>query len=185
MNKYLEKFKNAFQYSHYWNKKNFENKITKFSEAIKYQNDIHIKIVSDFRTAHMNIIAWMIAFLWFINKDQIATNLDLKYWIISLLIFIAISIISILFSYYYDSYVLWARIRYMNWYLKDFIKTKQDIETFDFTKEQALEINQKLKEYSPPKYKIAWIILAVLYWCTWWVLLIGLFYVIKFYISLV
>lgn len=142
MNKYLEKFKNAFQYSHYWNKKNFENKITKFSEAIKYQNDIHIKIVSDFRTAHMNIIAWMIAFLW-------------------------------------------SRIRYMDWYLKDFIKTKKDIETFDFTKEQALEINQKLKEYNPLRYKIAWIILAILYWFTWWILLIGLFYVIKFYISLV
>lgn len=34
------------------------NKITKFTEAIKYNQDIHIKIVSDFRTAHMNIIAW-------------------------------------------------------------------------------------------------------------------------------
>jgi len=93
MSKILNKIKNAFQYSHYWNKKNFENKIVKFSESIKYYNDINIKIVSDFRTAHMNIIAWMIAFLWFINKDNIVTNLDLKYGIIALLIFIAISII--------------------------------------------------------------------------------------------
>jgi hypothetical protein len=182
MGSILQKIKNWFQYSHYWNKKNFENKINKFSEAIKYHNDIYIKVVSDFRSAHMNIIAWMIAFLWFINKDWIATNIDLKYWVILLLIFIWMSVISILFSYYYDSFVLWARIRYMDWYLKDFVKTKQSIENLDFTKEQALEINKKLKEYNPPKYKIASFIVFILYLLTWSILLVWLYFIIKFYI---
>ena len=181
----FQKLKNAFQYSHYWNKKNFENKIIKFSEAIRYESDIKMKVVSDFRVAHMNIIAWMIAFLWFINKEPIIDDINLKYWIIALLIFIAISIVSILFSYYHDSYVLWVRIKYMDWYLRDFIKTKQNIETFDFTKEQALEINKKLKKYNPPKFKIAWIILYLLYFITWSILLVWLYYIIKFYISLV
>ena len=55
----------------------------------------------------------------------------------------------------------------MDRYLKEFIKSKQEVEDFEFTKEKADEINKKLKEYNPPKYRLAFILLVLLYLSTW------------------
>lgn len=181
--KLMRKLKNWFKYSHYLNKKKFENQISNFLEFEKAYNNIYIKVVSDFRNAHMNIIAWMIAFLWFINKDWIATNIDLKIWIILLLVFIFMSIISIVLSYYYDYFWIKAIIKYINGYIKVLSEAKQNIEKLDFTKEQALQINKKMKEFNPPKNEKIWYFIVWFTLLTWLVLLLWLFFIIKFYIS--
>ena len=109
---FWNKFKNAFWYSHFLNKKTIQNNIDQYLNLIRYNTDILVKVVSDFRSAHMNIIAWIIAFLWFINKDGIKDDLHFKYWVIALLIFIAFSIVVILMSFYYDTFSIKATTKY-------------------------------------------------------------------------
>lgn len=114
----MEKIKNIFWYSHPWNKKTIQSNLEKFIELLRYNTDILLKIISDFRTAHMNIIAWMIAFLWFINKDWIQDDIHFKYWVIALLIFISSSIVVILMSFYYDTYSIKSNMNYLSKYVK-------------------------------------------------------------------
>ncbi len=181
----LDKIKNAFWYSHPWNKKTIQNNLDKFIELIRYNSDILLKIVSDFRTAHMNIIAWMIAFLWFINKDWIQDDLHFKYWVISLLIFIAISVIAILISFYYDAFTIKSHMNYLGKYVKISKEHKNQIMKFEFNKDQAESMNKKLSEFKAPSYPFIWYIVNILYLITWIVLIYGLYNIIMYYIWMI
>jgi len=176
---------NAFWYSHPWNKKTIQNNLDKFIELIRYDSDILLKIVSDFRTAHMNIIAWMIAFLWLINKDWIQNDMHFKYWVISLLIFIAISIIAILLSFYYDAFTIKSQMKYLSKYVKISKEHKDQVIKFEFDKEKANDMNKKLSEFKAPTYPIIWFIVNILYFITWVILIYGLYNIILYYIWMI
>lgn len=182
---FWNKFLNVFWYSHSWNKKTIQNNLDKFIELLKYNSDILLKIVSDFRIAHMNIIAWMIAFLWFINKDWIKNDIHFKYWVIALLIFIAMSIITILISFYYDAYSIKSIMKYLSNYVKISKESKNEIIKFEFNKEKAEVMNKKLSEFKAPSYPIIWFIVNILYLTTWIVLIYGLFNIILYYIWMI
>lgn len=182
---FWNKFINAFWYSHLWNKKTVQKNIDEYMKLIRYNTDILVKVVSDFRTAHMNIIAWMIAFLWFINKDWIQNDLNFKYWVIALLIFIAFSIVVILMSFYYDTFSIKSTTNYISKYVKISAKHKKEILTFEFDKEKADGMNKKLWEFKAPTYPAIWIVINSLYLITWGILLFGLYNIIMYYINLI
>lgn len=180
-----DKIKNFFWYSHPWNKKTIQNNLEKYIELVRYNSDILLKIVSDFRTAHMNIIAWMIAFLWFINKDWMKNDIHFKYWVIALLIFIAMSIITILISFYYDAYTLKSIMRYLIKYVKISKEHKNQILKFEFDKEKADDMNKKLSEFKAPSYPFIWYIVNTLYFVTWIILIYGLYNIIIYYMTFI
>lgn len=181
----LRKFKNAIGYSHFWNKLTVENNLKIFIELTKNNSDTLSKIVSDFRTAHMNIIAWMIAFLWLINKDWIHNDVHFKYWVIALLIFIAISIVAILMSYYHDAFHLRATINYLSKYIKITKQNKDEIVQLEFDKKKANEMNQILIDFKPPTFPWMLIFISLLYIITWITLIYGLYNIIMYYILLI
>lgn len=179
-----EKIKNLFQYSNIWNKKDLEYKIKVFLEQIKNQQEILIKTISDFRFAHMSLVAGIIAFLWFLNKEKV-TDFYLKWGILLLLGFVFFSIIGILVSYYYDYFILKRNIAYLKEYNDSFIKNKQQINTLDFSEEDAQQFNDKLQKFSLKDSKIAKYFIIMLYSITWltlitWMILVFLFFVREF-----
>ena len=180
--KLIDKLKNAFGYSHFWNKIIVENNLKIFIELAKNNSDTLLKIVSDFRTAHMNIIAWMIAFLWLINKDWVHNDIHFKYWVIALLIFIAISIVAILMSYSHDAFHLKATINYLSRYIKITKQKKDEIVQLEFDKEKADEMKQVLAEFKAPTYPKILIFINLLYVITWVTLIYGLYNIIMYYI---
>jgi len=182
---FWNKLLNAFWYSHPWNKKTIQSNLEKFIELLRYNTDILLKIISDFRTAHMNIIAWMIAFLWFINKDWIQNDIHFKYWVIALLIFIASSIVVILMSFYYDTYSIKSNMNYLSKYVKISKQHKDEILKFDFDKDKAEDMNKKLSEFKAPTYPIIWFIVNILYFITWLILIYGLYNIIMYYIWMI
>jgi hypothetical protein len=181
---FLDKVKNAFGYSHFWNKLIVENNLKVFIELTKNNSDNLSKIVSDFRTAHMNIIAWMIAFLWLINKDGVHNDVHFKHWVIALLIFIAISIVAILMSYYHDGFYLKTTINYLSKYIKITKQNKDEIIQLEFDKEKADQMKQVLAEFQAPTYPKIQIFINLLYFITWIVLIYGLYNIIMYYISM-
>lgn len=183
--KLWNKIKNIFWYSHPWNKKTIQSNLEKFIELLRYNTDILLKIISDFRSAHMNIIAWMIAFLWFINKDWIQDDIHFKYWVIALLIFIASSIVVILMSFYYDTYSIKSNMNYLSKYVKISKQHKDEILKFDFDKDKAEDMNKKLSEFQAPSYPVIWFIVNILYFVTWIILIYGLYNIILYYIWMI
>lgn len=129
----------------------------------------------------MNLVAGIIAFLGFLNKEKVG-DFYLKWGIFLLLGFVIFSIIGILSSYYYDYYFLKRKIAYLKEYNELFIKNKQQINILDFSEEDAKQLNDKLQKFSLQENKLAKYFIIFLYSITWltlftWMMLVFLFFV--------
>jgi hypothetical protein len=74
--------------------------------------------------------------------------------VIALLVFIAMSIITILMSFYYDAFSIRSTMKYLSKYVKISKESKDRVIKFELDKEKAENMNKQLLEFKAPSYPI-------------------------------
>jgi hypothetical protein len=131
-------------YSHWGNLKSLSDISANQREELFFMLETKNKLVSDYRSAHMGIVAGVIAFLGFIGKDEVLKNPETYqyfWW------FIFGSIIFLVSGYYLDNIFISRQFKYtshnFSWTRNAIGKIKNT--EFD-AKERDMLINSQKKE---------------------------------------
>lgn len=137
-------FFSRLNYSHWGNLKSLSEISANQREDLFFMLEVKNKLVSDYRSAHMGIVAGVIAFLGFIGKDEVLRNLETYqyfWW------FIFGSIIFLVSGYYLDNIFISRQLKYtsnnLSWTRDAIGKIKNKM--FD-AKERDMLINSQKKE---------------------------------------
>lgn len=124
-------FFSRLNYSHPFNLYNLSRLQIEQRDNLQVLFDVRMRTISDFRSAHMNIIAGLIALLWFIWKDEIMKNPEaykfFMYFIIGSIIYLVI------------------------WYYADVIGFRNQISIVQNNLNLNREITKKIKSFSLDK----------------------------------
>jgi len=179
----LNKLKNAFWYSNPINKKNIEKNRDVFIKMSQNSADDHLQILMNFRSGHMNMVAWMIAFVWLIYTTDLINTDEIKIAFLLFLFFILFSILAILISFYTDVFHLTHNVKQFKKYVAESKKTLEEIQRLDFDKEAWEAYNELAKNIKFKNNKIIKLISNTFYIFAWICLISGL-WIICFYFTL-
>lgn len=179
----FKKIKNLVGYSNPMNMKKIEKNRDIYLKMSQISADAHLQILMNFRCGHMNMVAWMIAFVWLIYTTDLINTDEIKIAFLLLLFFILFSILAILISFYTDVFHLTDNVRQLKKYVAKSKKTLDDIQKLDLDKETWEAYNEFAKNIKFKDNKVIKLISNVLYILAWICLIWGL-WIICFYFTL-
>ncbi len=162
----LEKLKlllSRLNYSHFWNLQKFSKINDDSQDIIKIVYDTRNKVVSDFRNAHMNIVAGTIAFLGFMWKDQIVSTET--YWYFKYFIFG--SILYLVVGYYIDNFFLWNELKIRSSNLMQTTQARNKIEKIKFDESEIINLRNNIQHINP-LWRSIWNYIIWLLWVFLW-----------------
>ena len=129
----FKKFLSRLNYSHWGNLKSLSDISVNQREELFFIIETKNKLVSDYRSAHMSIVAGVIAFLGFLWKDEVIKHPNIYSWF---WLFIFGSILFLVAWYYIDSIFLSKQIHITSSNLSWVKKAVDEIKNIKFGNEE-------------------------------------------------
>lgn len=129
----IKTFLSRLNYSHWGNLKSLSDISVNQREELFFIVETKNKLVSDYRSAHMSIVAGVIAFLGFLWKDEVMKHPNVYSWFWW---FIFGSILFLVFWYYIDSIFLSRQIHITSSNLSWVKKAVGEIKNIKFGNEE-------------------------------------------------